>query len=292
MKSPRPTAVPKPMQAIYDAVVALTDAFCRDHLTGEYRDLARAMTASLSRKRPSPLALGQPRTWACGIIHVLGQLNFLSDKASQPHMTVAEVCTAFGVGHSTASAKARVISDALHTNRMDPTWMLKRIVDQNPLVWMVKVNGLFVASRRIAGWRSSSVDFLGLSRLGSRSEECITRAALQRPFFVCVVIAQAETVHAPLDVLLPQATGIRSEERMVDHHRSAMVPSPLVGSAPKPRHPPVPTWPRLPAEVSGVASTCSVPYLDIGTEHHRNHCEGSEGGQSPPSKRLYSNALD
>jgi hypothetical protein len=46
MKSPRPTAVPKPMQAIYDAVVALTDALCRDHLTGEYRDLARAMTAS------------------------------------------------------------------------------------------------------------------------------------------------------------------------------------------------------------------------------------------------------
>jgi len=62
VKSPRSTAIPKPMQAIYDAVIALTDAFCRDHLTGEYRDLARAMTASLSRKRPSPLASGQPRT--------------------------------------------------------------------------------------------------------------------------------------------------------------------------------------------------------------------------------------
>jgi hypothetical protein len=109
------------MQTTYDAVVALTDAFCRDRLTDEYRALARTMTASLSRKRPSPLASGQPRTWACGIIHVLGQLNFLSDKASQPHMTMAEVCTAFGVGQSTASAKARVISDALHTNRMDPT---------------------------------------------------------------------------------------------------------------------------------------------------------------------------
>ena len=54
------------MQATYDAVAALTDAFCRDHLTGELRDLARAMTAALSRKRPSPLASGQPRTWACG----------------------------------------------------------------------------------------------------------------------------------------------------------------------------------------------------------------------------------
>jgi hypothetical protein len=149
MKSPRPTVVPKPMQAIYDAVVALTDAFCRDHLTGEYRALARAMTAALSRERPSPLASGQPRTWACGIINVLGQLNFLSDKASQPHMTMAEVCTAFGVGQSTASAKARVISDTLHTNRMDPTWMLKRIVDQNPLMWMAEVNGLLVDLREM-----------------------------------------------------------------------------------------------------------------------------------------------
>ena len=137
------------MQTSYDAVVALTDAFCRDHLTGEYRDIARAMTASLSRKRPSPLASGQPRTWACGIIHVLGQLNFLSDKASQPHMTMAEVCTAFGVGQSTASAKARVISHTLHTNRLDPTWMLKRIVDQNPPVWMAEVNGLLVDVREM-----------------------------------------------------------------------------------------------------------------------------------------------
>jgi hypothetical protein len=24
---------------------------------------------------------------------------------------------------------------------MDPTWMLKSIVDQNPLVWMAKVDG-------------------------------------------------------------------------------------------------------------------------------------------------------
>jgi Domain of unknown function (DUF6398) len=121
VKSSRLTAVPKHTQTTYDAVVALTDAFCGDHLTGEYRDLARAMTVSLSRKRPSPLASGPPRTWACAIIHVLGQLNFLSDKASQPHMTIAEVCTAFGVGQSTACAKGRVIADGLHTNRMDPT---------------------------------------------------------------------------------------------------------------------------------------------------------------------------
>ena len=147
MKSTRSKSVPKAAQAVYDAVVALTDAFCRDHLNDEYRDQAQAMTAALCRKRPNPLASGQPRTWACGIIHVLGQLNFLSDKATQPYMTMAEVCAGFGVGQSTASAKARVITDALHTNRMDPTWMLRSLVDQNPLVWMAEVNGLLVDLR-------------------------------------------------------------------------------------------------------------------------------------------------
>jgi hypothetical protein len=43
------------MQATYDSVVAMTDAFCHDHLNDEYRDLARAMTGArrLSTSRPS-----------------------------------------------------------------------------------------------------------------------------------------------------------------------------------------------------------------------------------------------
>lgn len=135
------------MQAAYEAVTVLTDQFCSDHLTEEYRDLARTMTAALSRKRPSPLGSGQSRTWACGIIHLLGQLNFLPDKASTPYMTMADVCAAFGVGQSTASAKARVIADALNAHPMDPKWMLASLIDQNLLVWVAEVNGLVVDLR-------------------------------------------------------------------------------------------------------------------------------------------------
>jgi hypothetical protein len=62
-------------------------------------------------------------------------------------MIMADVCAAFGVGQSTASAKARVILDALHAHRMDPAWMLPSLVDQNPLAWMVKVNGVLVDLR-------------------------------------------------------------------------------------------------------------------------------------------------
>jgi hypothetical protein len=35
VKSTRSRSVTKPAQPIYDAVVALTDAFCRDHLNDE-----------------------------------------------------------------------------------------------------------------------------------------------------------------------------------------------------------------------------------------------------------------
>jgi len=57
--------VPKPMQATFDAIVTLTDAFCRAHLDEEYAQLARQATAALCRKRPSPLATGNPKTWCC-----------------------------------------------------------------------------------------------------------------------------------------------------------------------------------------------------------------------------------
>jgi hypothetical protein len=149
VKSSRSISVPKTMRTTYDAIVALTDTFCRDNLNDEYRDLAQAMTAALCRKRPSPLVSGQPRTWACGVIYVLGQLNFLSDKTTQPYMTTANVCAAFKVGQSTASAKARVIFDTLHAHRMDPTWTLRSLADQNPLLWMAEVNGMLVDLRHM-----------------------------------------------------------------------------------------------------------------------------------------------
>jgi hypothetical protein len=143
------TSVPKSMQATYEAITTLTDAFCREHLNEDYRVLAQRMTAALCRKRPSPLASGQPRTWACSIIYVLGQINFLSDRSTQPHMAMADVCALFGVSQSTASAKARAISQALGTRQFDPNWSLPSLLDQNPLVWMAEVNGMLVDLREM-----------------------------------------------------------------------------------------------------------------------------------------------
>ena len=145
----RPTSVPKGMQATYDAVMRLTDEVCDRHLNAEYRELARAMAAALCRKRPSPLASGQPRTWACAILYELGRVNFLPDRSTQPHMTLAELRAAFGVSQGTASTKARVIENTLRVRPFDPEWTLPSLRDQNPLTWMAEVNGLLVDLRQM-----------------------------------------------------------------------------------------------------------------------------------------------
>jgi hypothetical protein len=54
----RLNSVPKVMKPVYEKIVGLTDDVCDTHLNSEYRDFARAMTAALCRKRPSPLASG------------------------------------------------------------------------------------------------------------------------------------------------------------------------------------------------------------------------------------------
>jgi hypothetical protein len=141
------SSVPKAMLPVYEKIVGLTDDVCDRHLNSEYRDLARAMTAALCRKRPSPVVSGQPRTWACGIVYVLGRMNFLDDKSFSPHMTTADLCAAFDVGESTVHAKARVIERAIGAGPFDPLWTLPSLVDKNPLVWMAEVNGLMVDLR-------------------------------------------------------------------------------------------------------------------------------------------------
>ena len=77
----RPQKVPPKMQPVFDSIVQLSDEICRRHPNDEYAELAREITAALSRKRPSPLVRGDANVWACGIVHALGYVNFLFDSS-------------------------------------------------------------------------------------------------------------------------------------------------------------------------------------------------------------------
>jgi hypothetical protein len=139
--------VPTALQGHYDAIVTLTDQCCQAHLNEEYRDLCRRMTATLCRKRPSPLVTGKPRTWACGIVYALGRVNFLFDPNQTPYMRAAELCSHFGLSASTGSAKSTEILALLKSGQADPKWCLPSQLADNPIAWLIQVNGFLVDAR-------------------------------------------------------------------------------------------------------------------------------------------------
>ena len=148
-KTTRSENVPKNIQDVFDAIVALTDEFSEHHLNDEYAQLARYATAALCRKRPSPLASGRPNAWACGIIYALGFVNFLFDKSQEPYMNATDLCKSFGVSKSTGSAKSKIVRDNLGMMQMHPNWCLPSKLDDNPIAWMIMINGLIVNARQL-----------------------------------------------------------------------------------------------------------------------------------------------
>ncbi len=140
--------VPKDMQARFEEIAQLTDAFSQAYLNDEYAQLCRELTATLCRKRPSPLVRGKATTWACGIIHALGMVNFLFDSSQTPHLSASQIWEYFELSSSTMQAKSKQIRDLLGMDPMDPDWSTPSMVDKNPLIWMLEVNGLIIDVRQ------------------------------------------------------------------------------------------------------------------------------------------------
>jgi hypothetical protein len=103
----------------------------------------------LARKRPSPLASGKPESWACAIVRVIGWVNFLDDRNQPIHMKLTAIDPAFGISQATGQAKSKAIRDLLKIRPFDPEWTLPSQMDQNPMAWMIEVNGLILDARHL-----------------------------------------------------------------------------------------------------------------------------------------------
>ncbi|RZM79803.1 plasmid pRiA4b ORF-3 family protein [Leptolyngbya iicbica LK] len=135
------------MQAKFDSITALTDEFAAQHLNDEYATLMHQATAALCRKRPSPLNSGRDRSWACGISHAIGMVNFLFDPSQSPHVSATDLYAWFGVSNSTGQGKSKQVRDILDMGQLDPEWCLPSLLGDNPLAWMISVNGMILDAR-------------------------------------------------------------------------------------------------------------------------------------------------
>jgi len=146
-KKDREPSIPTVTRSAYDAIVALTDAFCGEHLTDEYAVLCRKLTEKLARKRPSPLLSGSPDAWACGIVRTIGWVNFLHDKSQTPYMKASDINAYFGVSESTGAAKLKTIRTLLKIHHFGHEWMLPSQMADSSMIWILEVNGLMMDVR-------------------------------------------------------------------------------------------------------------------------------------------------
>jgi hypothetical protein len=171
------TAGPAASRAAHDRIVALTDAFCREHLDDEYAALSRKLAGVLARKRPSPLPRGKPESWASGIVRAIGWVNFLGDLSQPHHMKMTDIDRGFGVSEATGSAKVTAIRKLLKLRPFDPEWTVPSMMEQNPLAWMIQVNGLLVDARDMPrgvqeeAFRKGLIPYIPGQRTGEITEE-------------------------------------------------------------------------------------------------------------------------
>lgn len=140
--------IPSALAEKFSAITALTDAFCEKHLDDEYRVLIHRVVGSLARKRPSPLLKGKENTWAAAAVHAVGHVNFLDDPSQVPHCKPKPLFEFFGIAESTGQNKSRQIREAFGMGPMSPEWTLPSRLADNPLVWMLQVDGLMIDIRQ------------------------------------------------------------------------------------------------------------------------------------------------
>ena len=138
--------VPADLRSRFREIVRLTDQFADDHLNAEYEELCRDMAVVLCHT-DSPATRGKAESWAAGIVYTVGWVNFLTDPSQTPHMKADDIAKAIGVSAATMQSKSRVLREGLDLMRLDPNWTLPSRVDDNPMIWILKVNGLLMDIR-------------------------------------------------------------------------------------------------------------------------------------------------
>lgn len=148
MSNQKIPTVPNAVRSNFIAVITIIKTFCDEKLNKEYYDLALKLTAKIARKKPSPLLSGRANSWAAGIIHALGMVNFLFDKSQVPHIQSTDIADWFNLSSSTISAKSKSIRDMIKIHQFDYSWTLPSRMDDHPMMWLVMVDGFIIDIRQ------------------------------------------------------------------------------------------------------------------------------------------------
>ena len=80
-------------------------------------------------------------------MRTIGWINFLHDPSQNPHLKLPSIDEAFGIAKSTGAAKSKTIRTMFRIHQLEPKWTLPSMMDENPMIWMLEVNGFIMDIR-------------------------------------------------------------------------------------------------------------------------------------------------
>ena len=122
-------------------LMALTGAFCDQHLSAECGELAAKLIRKMGRKREVPFLYGRLETWAAAIVYALCQINYLFDPKAEAHTTPNEIADYFGVGRKYVGVKAKVVRDMFRLRPWDEEFSTQELRDADPAKKVLMVDG-------------------------------------------------------------------------------------------------------------------------------------------------------
>ncbi|OQY07561.1 MAG: hypothetical protein B6I25_01485 [Planctomycetales bacterium 4572_13] len=134
----------------FDDISLLITQFCADREAVVLALLCMDMNVTLCVEFPQVIRKCKAESWACGIIHALGIVNFLSDPESDPHIKSSEIYPFFKVSQGTMQSKSLKIRELLCTGPMDPMWSLPDMLLKDPMLWFVPMDGMMIDIRDAA----------------------------------------------------------------------------------------------------------------------------------------------
>jgi len=132
------------VKARRNSIVESISPFCREFLDEEYEDLCVRLADKMARKRAVPFVSGQIPIWAGSVVYAIGQINFLFDPSSMPHVAPDDICDYFGVKKTTISNKAKAIRDMFKLSYFDREFSTAAIAEKDPFKDLVVVDGFIV----------------------------------------------------------------------------------------------------------------------------------------------------
>jgi hypothetical protein len=122
--------VPPAMIARFNEIGELISQFWDERSNDDMKQLSLKALAKLSRKRPSPIVTGKPKTWAAGISYAIGSINFIFDQSKKDTYVSAETfAKSFGLAKSTIAGQARTVRKILNLSYFSTEYTVNNILN-------------------------------------------------------------------------------------------------------------------------------------------------------------------